>query len=58
MKRILSFALILGMMLTATACGNTDTESTTDSTPAETTTEAPEQCRQLKHILPPITRKK
>ena len=41
MKRILSFALILGMMLTATACGNTDTESTTDSTPAETTTEAP-----------------
>ena len=28
MKRILSFALILGMMLTATACGNTDTEST------------------------------
>ncbi len=39
MKRILSLALIFGMILTAAACGNT--EDTGASTPAETTTEAP-----------------
>ena len=39
MKRILSLALVLGMLFAAVACGNTETNETTDT--AETTTEAP-----------------
>ena len=38
MKRILSLALVLGMLFAAVACGNTETNETTD--PVETTTEA------------------
>ena len=42
MKRIVTTALILGMMLSAAACGSADVESTTTEAPSttETTTEA------------------